>query len=131
MGTDHFAQEFIPYKVTSSTKLKRTRDYAKAMPTINNFLCYRIHHANVKICQVSIKVYQPNILLNKHLQNPGINPQKETNRPGTGYKIKPKLKAVHTYVTSTVFESKDDPTQMTKAVIYNLYTLLHTENYTL
>ena len=33
----------------------------------------------------------------QNLQNPGINPQKETNRPGTGYKIKPKLKAVHTY----------------------------------
>ena len=30
-------------------------------------------------------------------ENPAINPQKETNRPGTGYKIKPKLKAMHTY----------------------------------
>ena len=24
------------------------------------------------------------ILINKHWQNPGINPQKETNRPETG-----------------------------------------------
>ena len=34
-------------------------------------------------------------------------------------------------VTSIVFESKDDPTQMTKISHLQLYTLLHTENYTL
>ena len=35
-------------------------------------------------------------------------------------------------VTSAVFESKDEPTQMTKAVILQLYTLLHTRKlYTL
>ena len=72
------------YKVASSTKLKRTRDYDKGTPIFINSLCHRIHHVNVKICQVGIKVYQPNVLLNKHLQNPGINPQKETNRLGTG-----------------------------------------------
>ena len=37
MGTDHLAQELIPYKVAFSTKLKRTRDYAKGMPIIINF----------------------------------------------------------------------------------------------
>ena len=46
--------------------------------------CHRIHHVNVKTCQVRIKVYQPNVLLNKNLQNPGINPRKETDRPETG-----------------------------------------------
>ena len=97
MGTDHLVQELTPYKVASSAKLKRTRDYVKGMQQSLIFLCHKIHHVKVTTCQVHIKVYQPNVLLNKHLQNPGINPQKETNRPGTGYKIKPKLKAVHTY----------------------------------
>ena len=32
-----FAQELVPYKATSSAKLKRTRDYAKGMPIIINF----------------------------------------------------------------------------------------------
>ena len=34
-------------------------------------------------------------------------------------------------VTSTVFESKDEPTQMTKAVIYNYILYYIQENYTL
>ena len=34
---DHLAQELIPYKVTSSVKLKRTRDYTKGTPIIINF----------------------------------------------------------------------------------------------
>ena len=38
MGTDHLAQELGPYKVASSAKLKRTRDYAKGMPIFINFL---------------------------------------------------------------------------------------------
>ena len=37
MGTDHLAQELVPYKVTFSAKLKRTRDYAKGTPIILNF----------------------------------------------------------------------------------------------
>ena len=84
MDTDRLAQELVPYKVASSTKLKRTRDYAKGMPIIINFYCHKIYYVNVKTCQVCIKVYQPNILINKHWQNPGINPQKETNRPEIG-----------------------------------------------
>ena len=36
-----------------------------------------------------------------------------------------------TSVTSTVFESKDEPTQMTKAVIYNYILYYIQENYTL
>ena len=34
-------------------------------------------------------------------------------------------------VTSTVFESKDEPTKMTKAVIYNYILYYIQENYTL
>ena len=34
-------------------------------------------------------------------------------------------------VTSTVFESKDEPTQMMKAVIYNYILYYIQENYTL
>ena len=36
-----------------------------------------------------------------------------------------------TSVTSAVFESKDEPTQMTKAVIYNYILYYIQENYTL
>ena len=96
-GTDHLAQELVPYKVASSTKLKRTRDYAKGTPIIINLLCHKIHYVNVKTCQVRIKVYQPNVLLNKHLQNPGINPWKETNRPRDRLKNKAKIKS-HAYI---------------------------------
>ena len=80
MGTDHLVPERGHYNAAFSKKLKRTKDYDKGMPIFINFLCQRIHHVNVKICQVHIKVYQPNILLNKHLQNPGINPQKATDQ---------------------------------------------------
>ena len=38
---------------------------------------------------------------------------------------------LYIYVTSTVFESKDEPTQMTKAVIYNYILYYIQENYTL
>ena len=71
-------QSRIQHKIKNNQRLQRR--YAN----IHYFLCHRIHHVNVKMCQVHIKVYQPNTLLNKHLQNPGINPQKETNRPETG-----------------------------------------------
>ena len=37
MGTDHLAQELDPYKVASSAKLKRTRDYTKGMPILMNY----------------------------------------------------------------------------------------------
>ena len=62
----------------------RTRSLQSHIQQKIIFLCHRIHHVNVKIYQVCIKVYQPNVILNKHLQNQGINPWKETNRPGTG-----------------------------------------------
>ena len=42
-------------------------------------------------------MYQPSILINKHWQNPGINPRKETNRPETGLNNKAKIKS-HAYI---------------------------------
>ena len=66
MGTDHLVPERGHYKAVFSKKLKRTKDYNKGMPIFINFLCHRIHHVIVKICQVCIKVYQPNVLINKH-----------------------------------------------------------------
>ena len=36
-GTDHLAQELGHYKVTFSTKLKRTGDYDKGTPIFINF----------------------------------------------------------------------------------------------
>ena len=38
MVIDHLAQELVPYKVASSTKLKRINDYIKGMPITVNIL---------------------------------------------------------------------------------------------
>ena len=45
--------------------------------------------------------------------------------------INENVQITHNSVTSTVFESKDEPTQMTKAVIYNYILYYIQENYTL
>ena len=81
---DHLAQELVPCKVTSSARSRRISSYVKGMLITVNILMSQIHNVNVKTCQDCIKVYQPNVLLNNNWQNPGTNPEKETNRPGTG-----------------------------------------------
>ena len=84
MVIDHLAQELVPYKVTSSARLRRISDYIKGTLITVNVLMPWVHNVNVETCQVSITVYQPNVLLNNNLQNLDTDPQTEINRPGTG-----------------------------------------------
>ena len=75
MGTDHLAQELVPYKVTSSAKLKRTRDYTKGMPIIINFnaIYMSVKQLSFYLDQSQITFRSDHLPLKRFLQKNTLN----------------------------------------------------------